>query len=118
MIVTAAKYVRWISYELRHAIYMRDGYTCVYCGKDLLDVAPQGRHLDHVVARHNGGTDDVSNLVTACASCNCSKQAKPLSVWAPEAIDAVAAQLALPVDVKAARAFLKARREARKAVAA
>lgn len=32
--------------------------------------------VDHVVPRSKGGTDKLSNLVVACHSCNCSKQAR------------------------------------------
>lgn len=31
--------------------------------------------VDHVIPRSKGGTDEMSNLVIACHSCNCSKQA-------------------------------------------
>lgn len=31
-------------------------------------------HLDHVVPRSQGGSDEDSNLVLACASCNCRRQ--------------------------------------------
>jgi hypothetical protein len=103
-------YRRWISYERRHAIYLRDGYTCQYCGADLLDINPFYRTLDHVVARREGGASEPANLVTACRSCNCSKQAKPLNEWRPEAIDAILVALAQPLDVAYARRYLKARR--------
>ncbi len=49
----------------------RDNYICRYCGFD-------GRlfenwlHLsvDHVIRTADGGTDEDSNLVTACRACN------------------------------------------------
>jgi len=47
----------------------RDGHRCVYCG------ACHGpMHLDHVVARSAGGPDTASNIVVACAACNCIKR--------------------------------------------
>lgn len=47
----------------------RDNHRCVYCG------ATHGpMHLDHVVARHIGGTDTPDNIVVACAACNCVKR--------------------------------------------
>lgn len=55
------------------AIARRDHGRCVYCG------AHDGpMHLDHVVPRADGGTDEASNLVTACASCNSRKGSKTL----------------------------------------
>lgn len=41
----------------------RDGWVCAYCNRDADTV-------DHVLAKNNGGTDDVSNLVAACRECN------------------------------------------------
>ena len=32
--------------------------------------------VDHVVAKANGGTDDMTNLVPACWTCNLAKRAK------------------------------------------
>lgn len=37
--------------------------------------------MDHVIPRKHGGTDDVENLVPACAPCNQSKNAQSLEVW-------------------------------------
>ena len=56
--------------------------TCTYCGVALDSTAAQ-LHVDHVVPVAAGGTDDPSNLVPACRSCNCSKGDKPLSDWLP-----------------------------------
>ena len=52
---------------LRKKVFERDGYTCTYCGsKDDLTI-------DHLVARAAGGTNDESNLMTSCRSCNSRK---------------------------------------------
>jgi len=59
---------------LRHAVYMRDSYTCVYCGKVGAQLT-----IDHIIARANGGDIyDPCNMVTCCASCNSKKGAKSL----------------------------------------
>ena len=63
----------WIRQEKRQAIYSRDGFTCAYCGADLSERGEE-LTLDHVTARANGGHNDATNLVTACRSCNSSKQ--------------------------------------------
>ncbi len=38
-------------------------------------------HLDHLTPRARGGTDDASNLVAACASCNSTRRHMPLATW-------------------------------------
>lgn len=52
-------------------------HRCVYCGTG--GVLTQ----DHVVPLSAGGAHDVMNIVPACFSCNASKQAKPVELWAP-----------------------------------
>lgn len=68
--------------ETRLAILERDDYTCRYCGAQpdqLYDWHPFIKrwialiHVDHVIPRSQGGTDDPSNLVTACRRCNLAK---------------------------------------------
>lgn len=64
--------------ELRDAVFERDGFGCVYCGsgRDL--------HCDHVEPLVLGGSNDIGNLVTACATCNLSKGPKSLQEWRPD----------------------------------
>jgi 5-methylcytosine-specific restriction endonuclease McrA len=66
----------WIRRGKRLAIYRRDDYRCVYCQRDL---ATEVATLDHVLACELGGTNDASNLVTACTTCNSSKRDLPLA---------------------------------------
>jgi 5-methylcytosine-specific restriction endonuclease McrA len=72
----------WIRREKRLAIYLRDGFRCVYCCCDLHDAAPTDITLDHLVCRADDGTHDATNLVTACRACNCARQDKPLARFA------------------------------------
>jgi hypothetical protein len=65
--------------NLRLAIYLRDRFSCLYCLADLHDVAPSDITLDHIVPQASGGSNDSTNLVTACRSCNCSRQDKTLA---------------------------------------
>ena len=49
----------------RTEIFVRDHYTCQYCGKQNHELT-----LDHVFPRHLGGKHTWENLVSACATCN------------------------------------------------
>lgn len=55
----------------RYLCYERDDYTCRYCGRHRLQLQV-GEHLviDHVHPVARGGSSDISNLVTACSTCN------------------------------------------------
>jgi hypothetical protein len=64
-----------LSPRLRFEVFKRDGFRCVYCGATPVDVP---LHVDHVKPVADGGTDDPTNLVTACRSCNGGKSAVPL----------------------------------------
>lgn len=61
---------------LRWRVFKRDNYRCRYCGEDRVIL-----HCDHMVPVSRGGSNDESNLVAACGSCNSSKGAKLLSEW-------------------------------------
>lgn len=73
---------QWIRTDKRLAIYLRDRFTCLYCCTDLHDADPTDITLDHVIPQASGGGHSESNLVTACRSCNCSRQDKPLARFA------------------------------------
>jgi len=64
----------WIRSEKRLAIYLRDEFRCVYCGANMHGAAPADLTLDHVRPKSRGGSNEASNLVTACKSCNCARQ--------------------------------------------
>jgi 5-methylcytosine-specific restriction endonuclease McrA len=49
----------------RREIFIRDSFTCQYCGLKTRDLT-----LDHVLPRHRGGRHTWENLVSACRSCN------------------------------------------------
>lgn len=75
---------QWIRADLRLAIYLRDEFRCVYCGRNLHHVEPFEITLDHIKSWISGGSNSPTNLVTSCRSCNCSRQDKPLSKYADE----------------------------------
>ena len=49
-------------------VFLRDRFTCQYCGKKSQDLT-----LDHVVPRWQHGTHSWDNIVAACARCNLRK---------------------------------------------
>lgn len=57
--------------RLRKQIFARDNYICAYCGK-----RGGSLELDHILPLSRGGTDDDSNLTTACVKCNRQKRTK------------------------------------------
>lgn len=54
----------------RRQVLDRDNWQCVYCHKTLDGTDAT---VDHIKAKARGGTDDLSNLVACCRSCNASK---------------------------------------------
>lgn len=68
----------WIRRKKRLLIYARDDFKCVYCDRQF---TRSDLTLDHVRARSNGGHNHHTNLVTACRSCNSSKQNKTIREW-------------------------------------
>lgn len=57
----------------RKEVFVRDSYTCQYCGTRGRDLT-----LDHVIPRHRGGKHTWDNLVSACRACNHRKGGKTL----------------------------------------
>jgi len=64
----------WCGRVKRLAIYLRDGFLCVYCDKG---VNTKVLTLDHLVPRAKGGTNAATNLVTACMECNAGRCHRP-----------------------------------------
>ncbi len=52
------------------------GHRCAYCGAQ--------KHLtaDHIIPLSKDGRNEIHNIVPACGSCNSSKQAEDVLVWA------------------------------------
>lgn len=95
----------WIRKEKRYAIYLRDGMACAYCERDLSGEQDGGVcQLDHLTPT---GGHDPANLATACRPCNTAKAGRPVSQFASAAAqERIAALIAKPVDIAAARVFL------------
>lgn len=69
-----------ITQKTRFEIFKRDRFTCQYCGRRAPLVPLQ---VDHIIARHNEGTDDRLNLITSCFDCNSGKRARELGEVQP-----------------------------------
>jgi hypothetical protein len=74
--------MNWLRPEKRLAIYLRDGLACAYCG----DAVEEGAKLtlDHVKPHSKGGTNDATNLVTACLKCNSARGNRPWKAFAAQ----------------------------------
>lgn len=72
----------WIKKAKRLAIYLRDGFLCSYCGTDLHDAKPAEVTLDHFVPWCAGGSNEATNLITACRKCNSGRGAKSVKSYA------------------------------------
>ncbi len=79
LILAAPLVVRLLTYSMipetkvklsRKNIYIRDKYTCQYCGRKY----PADKlNIDHVVPRSKGGKNTWTNLVCTCHDCNTKK---------------------------------------------
>ncbi|HEY3257591.1 MAG TPA: HNH endonuclease, partial [Gemmatimonadaceae bacterium] len=55
-------------------LFARDRYRCQYCGRMQIDLKPrESLTRDHLVPLSRGGTNDWTNVVTACSLCNTRK---------------------------------------------
>lgn len=64
------------SVRTRFEAFKRDNFTCQYCGRKSPEVVLEA---DHIVAKANGGSDDIINIRTSCWECNSGKSDKPLN---------------------------------------
>lgn len=64
-----------LSARTRFEIFKRDLFTCQYCGSRPPEAILQVDHIEPVVG---GGSDHLSNLITACRLCNLGKSASDI----------------------------------------
>lgn len=57
--------------RIRAAVLQRDHHTCAIKGKGCTTHAT---HVDHIVPKHAGGDDAMTNLRAACETCNLSRR--------------------------------------------
>jgi hypothetical protein len=70
----------------RAAVMAKTSGRCVYCMVRLTTTPnlPNSFHADHVLPVIEGGTDDIGNLIPACAKCNGEKGAKSMLAFVME----------------------------------
>lgn len=55
-------------------LFARDDYQCQYCGRRAMELKPrESLTRDHLIPMSRGGTNEWTNVVTACSSCNTRK---------------------------------------------
>ena len=59
--------------KIRFEVFKRDSFRCQYCGNAAPDVLLE---IDHIKPVKEGGTNDITNLITACRDCNSGKGAR------------------------------------------
>ena len=62
--------------DVRKVVHLRDNYKCTYCG-----IGDTVLGLDHIVPISCGGGWELSNLTTACRSCNTKKGNRTPDQW-------------------------------------
>lgn len=92
--------------KTRHAVLVRDGFACKFCGANRESGARLA--VDHILPVTLAGGDDLDNLRTLCETCNLGRAGNPLLEFVP------AEAQVRNEDRPALRARLK---EARRAIA-
>lgn len=59
----------------RQSVYEKCAGHCAYCG---CEIEYQDMQVDHVQSLHQGGTDELDNMLPSCRSCNHYKRSLDL----------------------------------------
>lgn len=106
--------MNWIRQEKRLAIYIRDDFTCQHCGLDLHNIRPSDGFritLDHIVPVAREGTNNATNLITSCSTCNERRGTKLIEVMHPHGTHAILLfQAARPINIHLAKQVLEKRK--------
>ena len=62
-----------ISAQIRAQVRQRAQNACEYCHLHQDDSPLAALHVEHIIPRIHGGSDDVENLALACIDCNLHK---------------------------------------------
>lgn len=100
----------WITKSRRVGLYLRDHFTCLWCGRDLHGCKRAEIGLDHLAPRSlsNGKPDHSdANLITTCRRCNSARGNRAWRDYAPGGSqDRIEAAIARAVNVDLAEALL------------
>ena len=106
---------KWIQPVVRLAIYIRDKFTCQYCGRDLRNALPHEMGLDHLQCQHHNKTGvlrngkslhDPSNLITVCRACNSTRKLTPWRKFATGgAIERIEKAIRRKLNIEQAKAL-------------
>lgn len=97
-----------VTKRTRYEVLRRDNHTCRYCGGTAPDIVLT---VDHVTPVALGGSDEPTNLVTACRDCNAGKSST--SPDAPLVADVAQDALKWRDAIEKAAALMSADTEAR-----
>jgi len=102
---------KWISKAARLALYIRDGFACAYCGRDLREAPAREVTLDHLDPRVSvlcpRERRNPARLVTACLRCNSSRKDRPWTEFATGgAVDRIRRQVRRKLNLDLARSIL------------
>lgn len=98
---------KWIRKDRRLAIYLRDAFRCAYCERDLRNATRDEVTLDHLIPRCEYGSNDTTNLVTACHACNVTRQDQPWREFATrEATKRIEQLIEQPINRDLAKAII------------
>lgn len=99
---------KWISKARRLAIYLRDGFSCCYCGRDLRNAKRSDVTLDHLRPQVRQGGHETRNLVTACSRCNCGRKEQTWWTFAtPGAVARIKVLRRRAINLPLARAIIR-----------
>ena len=59
--------------NLRATVRDRAGQRCEYCRRSQADSPLIAFHVEHIIPRKHGGSDELDNLALACPDCNLHK---------------------------------------------
>lgn len=67
---------RQIDNAIQWAVFQRDGWSCLYCGRTGVPLT-----VDHIILWEEGGPSTMENLVAACRRCNKERGNMHYEVW-------------------------------------
>lgn len=72
---------RQIDSAIQWAVFQRDGYSCLYCGRTGVPLT-----VDHIFLWEKGGPSTMENLVAACRRCNKERGNTEYDEWIESAL--------------------------------